>query len=73
MQSFPKEISIAVVGTPGCGKSTFVAEDARAYGVEDLAALFAMSGSSISTPFRCKQQTCSLVSLFLMFSRYKAT
>lgn len=55
MQSFPKEISIAVVGTPGCGKSTFVSEDARAYGVEDFTALFAMSGSSISTPFRCKQ------------------
>ncbi|KAG6381200.1 hypothetical protein JVT61DRAFT_5603 [Boletus reticuloceps] len=50
--SFPKEISIAVVGTPGCGKSTFVSEDARAYGVEDFTALFAMSGSSISTPFR---------------------
>ncbi|KAF9229306.1 ras GEF, partial [Gyrodon lividus] len=46
------EISIAVVGTPGCGKSTFVSEDARAYGVEDFAALFSMSGSSISTPFR---------------------
>ncbi|KAF8560386.1 ras GEF [Imleria badia] len=52
MQSFPKEISIAVVGTPGCGKSTFVSEDARAYGVEDFNVLFAMSGSSISTPFR---------------------
>jgi hypothetical protein len=50
--SFPKEISIAVVGTPGCGKSTFVSEDARAYGVEDFNALFAMSGSSISVPFR---------------------
>ena len=55
MQSFPKEISIAVVGTPGCGKSTFVSEDARVYGVEDFNALFAMSGSSISVPFRCKQ------------------
>ncbi|KAG9314388.1 ras guanine nucleotide exchange factor domain-containing protein [Chiua virens] len=51
LMSFPKEISIAVVGAPGCGKSTFVSEDARAYGVEDLSALFAMSGSSISTPF----------------------
>ncbi|KIJ21729.1 hypothetical protein PAXINDRAFT_165135 [Paxillus involutus ATCC 200175] len=54
--SFPKEISIAVVGTPGCGKSTFVSEDARAYGVEDFTTLFSMSGSSISTPFRYTRQ-----------------
>ncbi|KIJ68428.1 hypothetical protein HYDPIDRAFT_24708 [Hydnomerulius pinastri MD-312] len=50
--SFPKEISLAVVGTPGCGKSTFVSEDARAHGVDDLSVLFSMSGSTISTPFR---------------------
>ncbi|KAH7883606.1 ras guanine nucleotide exchange factor domain-containing protein [Phlebopus sp. FC_14] len=51
-KSFPTEISIAVVGTPGCGKSTFVSEDAKASGVEDLSALFSISGSSISVPFR---------------------
>ncbi|KAG6335273.1 hypothetical protein ID866_3802 [Astraeus odoratus] len=46
---YPREVTIAVVGTPGCGKSTFVAEDAKANGVSDLAPLFS---SSRSTPFR---------------------
>lgn len=38
-KSSPREFSVAVVGTPGCGKSTFIAEDARAQGVRDISAL----------------------------------
>ncbi|KAF9241363.1 ras guanine nucleotide exchange factor domain-containing protein [Melanogaster broomeanus] len=70
--TYPKEISIAVVGTPGCGKSTFVSEDAKAYGAEDFTALFSIPGSSISTPFRytrrldcVKQQEPPLVSIMI--------
>ncbi|KAL4069609.1 hypothetical protein V8B97DRAFT_599701 [Scleroderma yunnanense] len=47
---YPREFSIAVVGTPGCGKSTFIAEDARTNGVSDVSALFSVRGSS--PPFR---------------------
>lgn len=35
----PREFSVAVVGTPGCGKSTFIAEDARAQGARNISAL----------------------------------
>ncbi|KAH7930993.1 ras GEF [Leucogyrophana mollusca] len=34
------EISIAVVGTPGCGKTTFVSEDAKAQVLTDDSAIF---------------------------------
>lgn len=44
LQPYPREFSIAIVGTPGCGKSTFIAEDARAQGVSDVP----------PPPFRCK-------------------
>ncbi|KAG2154869.1 ras guanine nucleotide exchange factor domain-containing protein [Suillus clintonianus] len=37
----PKEIAIAVVGSSGCGKSTFISEDAKAHGAPDIEALFA--------------------------------
>ncbi|KAG1758863.1 ras guanine nucleotide exchange factor domain-containing protein [Suillus occidentalis] len=42
-----KEIAIAVVGLSGCGKSTFISEDAKAH-----EALFASSGTFPPTPFR---------------------
>lgn len=48
-----KEIAIAVVGLSGCGKSTFISEDAKAHGASDIEALFASpSGTFSSAPFR---------------------
>ncbi|KAG1783933.1 ras guanine nucleotide exchange factor domain-containing protein [Suillus placidus] len=48
-----KEIAIAVVGLSGCGKSTFISEDAKAHGASDIEALFALpSGTFSPTPFR---------------------
>lgn len=46
-----REFRIAVVGTPGCGKSTFVAEDARSHGVNNLDALFNAPSGLSSSPF----------------------
>ena len=53
-QLLPGEIAIAVVGSSGCGKSTFISEDAKAHGAPDTETLFA-SPSRISppVPFRC--------------------
>ncbi|KAI6047627.1 ras guanine nucleotide exchange factor domain-containing protein, partial [Pisolithus marmoratus] len=45
------EFLIAVVGTPGCGKSTFVAEDAQSHGVSNLDALFNRPGGLSPSPF----------------------
>ncbi|KAG1825958.1 ras guanine nucleotide exchange factor domain-containing protein [Suillus subaureus] len=48
-----KEIAIAVVGLSGCGKSTFISEDAKAHGASDIEALFASSSGTFSpAPFR---------------------
>ncbi|KAG2159883.1 ras guanine nucleotide exchange factor domain-containing protein [Suillus bovinus] len=48
-----KEIAIAVVGSSGCGKSSFISEDAKAHGASDVEALFASPGGTpSSTPFR---------------------
>lgn len=47
-----KEIAIAVVGFSGCGKSTFISEDAKAHGASDVEALFASPGTFPPTPFR---------------------
>jgi hypothetical protein len=48
-----KEIAIAVVGLSGCGKSTFISEDAKSHGASDIEALFASpSGTFSSAPFR---------------------
>ncbi|KAG1757548.1 ras guanine nucleotide exchange factor domain-containing protein [Suillus lakei] len=49
----PREIAIAVVGLSGCGKSTFISEDARAHEAPDIEALFASpSGTFPPVPFR---------------------
>lgn len=48
-----REIAIAVVGSAGCGKSTFISEDAKAHGASDIEALFTSSSGTFSpTPFR---------------------
>lgn len=47
-----KEIAIAVVGLSGCGKSTFISEDAKAHEASGIEALFASSGTFPPTPFR---------------------
>lgn len=48
----PKEITIAVVGSSGCGKSTFISEDAKAHGAPCIDALFASpSGTFPPAPF----------------------
>lgn len=46
-----REFLLAVVGTPGCGKSTFVAEDAQSHGVSNLDALFNAPGGLSFSPF----------------------
>ncbi|KAG1750012.1 ras guanine nucleotide exchange factor domain-containing protein [Suillus paluster] len=49
----PKEIAIAIVGSSGCGKSSFISEDAKAHGAPDIEALFASSsGTYPPAPFR---------------------
>jgi hypothetical protein len=53
-QILSKEIVIAVVGLSGCGKSTFISEDAKAHEASGIEALFASSGTFPPTPFRCK-------------------
>ncbi|KAG2137992.1 ras guanine nucleotide exchange factor domain-containing protein [Suillus clintonianus] len=51
-QILSKEIAIAVVGLSGCGKSTFISEDAKAHEASGIEALFASSRTFPPTPFR---------------------
>ncbi|KAG2336650.1 ras GEF [Suillus weaverae] len=51
-QNQSREIAIAVVGLSGCGKSTFISEDAKAHEASGVEALFASSGTFPPTPFR---------------------
>ncbi|KIK34653.1 hypothetical protein CY34DRAFT_17574 [Suillus luteus UH-Slu-Lm8-n1] len=46
-----QEIAIAVVGLSGCGKSTFISEDAKAHEASGIEALFALSGTFPPAPF----------------------
>lgn len=65
-QFLSKEIAIAVVGFSGCGKSTFISEDAKAHGASDVEALFASPGTFPPTPFRCKFMFNTLLILFYL-------